>query len=628
MPVPATPVLHPAALLQPRREGPAAPAESGATRDLSSASILRTARGAAVAAAIACVFGGSWYLVSAEGLSADGPLRNHFLYIIAYAYLVLALPPVLGGKRWHRVATVFAAAAGMVYMMADLTALRFFDTPFIQLYRFLPVTAGTASLQDVTGTAASYVPSGLWLRAAGTVGLALAVANLGRRHRSRARFVLLVLLPLVYAVTSLTAGRFNASDPAIAALMNAPQVPAKRLVASDRAENFRVAGAPRALPKTIVLVLMESTGAAVPSSDGSMLLSQRIMRESGAPGWVGFRNAVTNSNATDISLPTLLTGSGAHEPFAKIQAMPFVWRLAAARGYKTAFITAASTNFAGFDRFLSSSRFDQVVTAKTAGLPFVNDLGGDDYFAYQAAAKAIRNADGRLFLILYAYALHAPFQTTSQFPIPAAIEGRRARAAFIAESGFDTVFRSLRDSHRLDDAFIVVAGDHGEFDNSTRSWLPRSRVDTFDGGILSQVFFMKAPASLPENDRKTLDANAGKLVANLDVTPTIAQMLGVQPRAGLAYSGQSLLQAVPTDRVAYSTGTNEWRDWPRTAIAVSRGTERMTCNIADLCHLSEVDGLEQRFKGKAGPNDELFKLAVANPTLRQALGQIYRAHYR
>jgi phosphoglycerol transferase MdoB-like AlkP superfamily enzyme len=600
------------------------PQAAGLTRP----SIVRAGRGAAVAVAIAAIFAGSWYLVSAEGLSADGPLQAHFLYLIAYSYLALALPPVLGGKRWRRVAVALAAVVGTVFLVADLTALRFFDTPFVKLYPFLPVTAGTASLQDVTGTAASYVPAGIWLLAAGTVALALAVANLGRRYRDGARIALLALIPLLYGATALSASRFNAADPTIAALMDAPHVPARRLVASDHADNVRIAGAPRALPKTIVLVLMESTGAAVPSSDGRALLTQRIMGESGAGGWVAFRNAVTNSNATDISLPTLLTGSGAHEPFAKIQAMPFVWQLAAARGYKTAFITAASTNFAGFDTFLSSSRFDQVYTARTAHLPFVNDLGGDDYFAYQTAAKAIRDADGRLFMILYVYSLHAPFQTSSRFPIPPRIEGRRARAAYVTEAGFGTVFQALRDSHRLDDAFMIFAGDHGEFDNSGRSWLPRSRVGTFDGGILSQAFFMKAPASLPESDRQALAGNAGKLVANLDVTPTLAEMLGAGPRAGLTYSGRSLLHPVPADRVAYSTATNEWRDWPRTAIAVSRGHERLTCNIADLCHLSTVDGLDQRLERKAGPGDALFKLAVANPTLRQTLGQIYRAHYR
>ena len=592
------------------------------------AGMVRPARAAALAVAVAAIFAGSWYLVSANALSADGPLQTHFVFILAYSYLALALPPVIGGQRWARVAVALAGLVGTVFLVADLTALRFFGTPFVKLYPFLPVTAGNASLQDLTGTAASYVPAGIWLLAVCTVALALAAANLGRRRRGGARIATLAMIPLLYGATALSASRFNAGDPTLSALMNAPQVPPKRLVASDHADNVRLAGAPLALPKTIVLVLMESTGAAVPSSDGKALLTQRIMRESGAPGWVGFRNAVTNSNATDISLPTLLTGSGAHEPLAKIQAMPFVWQLAAARGYKTAFITAASTNFAGFDKFLGTSHFDQVMTARSAALPFVNDLGGDDYFAYRAAAKAIRQADGRLFMILYVYALHAPFQTRSAFAIPAGIEGRRARAAYIDEAGFGTVFQALRDSHRLDDAFMVFAGDHGEFDNSDSRWLPRSRLDTFDGGILSQAFFMKAPAGLPESERKALAANAGKLVANLDVTPTIAQMLGVGPRIGLTYSGQSLLQPVPADRVAYSTSTNEWRGWPHTAIAVSRGTQRLTCSVADLCRLSDVNGLDIRFERQAGPGDELFRLAVHNPTMRQALGQIYRAHYR
>ncbi|MGZ3233633.1 MAG: sulfatase-like hydrolase/transferase [Croceibacterium sp.] len=589
---------------------------------------MRAVRSIAVGIAVAAIFAESWYLVSEEGLSAEGPLQRNFVYIIAYSYVVLALPPIVGGKRRNWAFVAPAGIAASLLLVADLTALRFFDTPFLKLYPFLPVTAGNASLQDLTATAASYVPAGIWLLAASTVGLALGVANLRHRDRSGARTVVLLLIPLLYGATSLSTKNFNASDPVISALMNAPQVPARALKASDHARILSVAGRPRAMPRTILLVIMESTGAAVPSSDGSTLLTQQIMRESGATGWVAFRNAVTNSNATDISVPTLLTGSGPTEPMAKIQAMPFVSQLAEARGYKTAFITAASTNFPGFDSFLLTSRFDQVATAKTAGLSFVNDLGGDDYFAYQAAAKAIRNAKGRLFMVLYVYSLHAPFQAESNFPIPATITRRRARAAFIAEAGFDMLFKSLRETNRMDDAFIVLAGDHGEFDNSEQAWLPQSRLGTFDGGILSQAFFLKAPASLPESDLKTLRGNAGRLVANLDVAPTISDMLGVRPREGLSYRGHSLLKDVPADRVAYSTSINEWRDWPRPAIAVSRGTERLTCSVVDLCHLSQVHGLDARFERPAKPDDDLFRLAVADPTLRRALGQIYRTHYR
>lgn len=586
----------------------------------------RGLRDVALTIAVAAVVAIPWLLLDGGGSDGAAPLLEHFVSIAAYCYAVLLLPPVFAGKRAASAISLAGGLAVALFLTADLTTLRYFDTPFLKIYPYLPVTAGNASLGALGAYAASYVPPGIWLIAAATIGVALGAARF-IRNRSQARTATIGLLAASLLVTFLPAGALDRVDPQIAALMNEPATPLAHLGASDRSGNFAMTGKPRAGPKTIILVIMESTGAATPASDGKGLLSGKIVTESGAGGWVNFPDAVTNSNATDISLPSILTGSGAHEPLAKMQALPFVSQYASARGYRTAFLTSSTMRWAGFEAFFAGAHTDRTLTAQDSGLPFVNDLGVDDHFVYRAAAQTIAQADGKLFLTLYPQALHWPFQTTSAFPIPAHIHDRRARAAYITEAGFRMLFDTLRKTGRLDDALIVVTGDHGEFDYTSTLRMPRMRLNTFDEGILSPIFLVKAPTGMASADFATLSANSTRLVANVDIAPMLADLLGGKLTNGLTYDGHSLFEPVPLDRVAYSTSTNEWRHWTKSAIAVSRGNQRMTCGEAHLCQLHTARDARLSAGRPASPNDDLFRIAAGNRVLRQALGQIYRNHY-
>lgn len=584
-------------------------------------------RDIAIAILIVALVALSWSLVAEASPGKQGPVRRYYPYILGYSYILLLLPPIFAGKRVASVLSILAGLLVATLLAADLTTLRFFDAPFFKLYPYLPVTARSATKEALVGYAMSYVPPRIWLLAGATVFLSLGASGL-LRNGGRARLTVVALLPLLWLASWLSTAASAPPDPRIVALMDAPAGSLAKLEGADRPENFSLTAHARTEPKTIIFVIMESTGASTPSATGKGLLSEDIVAGSGAGGWVDFPNAVTNSNATDISVPTLLTGGGAHEPAAKLHALPFVSQYAAARGYRTSFITSSTMRWGAFETFFAGSHMDEVVTAEDSGLPFINDLAVDDHFVYKSAADRVAKADGKLFLTLYPQSLHWPFQAESIFGVPASIREKRARASYIAASGFRLLFDALRKSGRLDDALIIIAGDHGEFDYASTLRMPRMRMDTFDEGILSPIFLIKASSSMPGADIETLKANSGKLVANLDIAPTVADMLGGKLENGLSYAGYSLLRPVPSGRVAYSTSTNEWRRWTSAAIAVSRGQERMTCGKADLCRLSRADGTRLTYRRPATPDDDLFRLAAGNPVTRQALGQIYRNHYR
>lgn len=266
-----------------------------------------------------------------------------------------------------------------------------------------------------------------------------------------------------------------------------------------------------------------------------------------------------------------------------------------------------------------------MVTADDTPEPFVNDLTVDDHFAYDRAARMIRQAEGKLFVMLYVNALHLPFQAESAFAIPSTITDRRSRAAYVTEAGFDLLFDTMRQAGRLDDALVIVTADHGEFSDSASVLKPSARLQTLDEPILSPIMAIKLPAGLAETYRTAMQENAALPVSNLDLAPTLSDLLGARLEGGLHYEGASLVRALPKGRTIVSSATSEWRQWPSTAIALSRGSERLTCDARQLCRRTDGAGRGAR---AAGPDDPLFMQALANPVLRRNLAQIYRDHLR
>jgi phosphoglycerol transferase MdoB-like AlkP superfamily enzyme len=301
--------------------------------------------------------------------------------------------------------------------------------------------------------------------------------------------------------------------------------------------------------------------------------------------------------------------------------MPFVFDLAAARGYKTAFITSSTLRWANFESFFRGASIDQLITAETFQAPFINDLTVDDHLAYAAASNVVRETSEPLFIGLYVNALHWPFQAESKAEIPSSITNRRLRAAFVHERGFEQLFAALRETDRLENALIIVVGDHGEFDFSDLSINPIMRVETFTNGILSPIFLMKMPDQLPAPLKEAAAENVGKLVATQDIAPTLAHILGISLEDGLEYSGHSLFQTVPDDRIVRSTATNEWRSWLRGSVAVSQGRQRLLCEPQLSCRrYVSVQG-DLVYLRDADIGDALLTDALASPIMRAAILQ-------
>lgn len=396
--------------------------------------------------------------------------------------------------------------------------------------------------------------------------------------------------------------------------------------AADRSDAYRLDGPAPVLPRTILLVINESAGGFLPSSDGTESLADRIAALSGRPDeWVIPGNVVTNSSCTDISFPSILTGAGSHEGVEALHRLPFVFDLAKARGYRTALLMSSVLKWLNVDRFLSAAPIDELYSAETSGRPIINDLGIDDAFTVRRFEAMLDKEQGPVFAVIFLNALHVPFQADSAFPLDAGLRDRRARALTVTEQAHRHLFEVLRRSGRFDDALIFSIGDHGELpglQDHPQATIPR--LENLNDWVLRPLFLLKPPRGLPPEMAAALNRNVESLIANVDIAPSLAHLLGATLSDGLTYTGHSLFEPIPADRVAVATNANEWRPWDGRAVALARGRERLICDRYDFLRYESGDPLDP---GAASPGrKELMDTAMQIATVRQNIAHIYREH--
>jgi hypothetical protein len=384
---------------------------------------------------------------------------------------------------------------------------------------------------------------------------------------------------------------------------------------------------PIVLPTTILLIINESTGGFFKSAQNNALsLATRIQNiaDRDSNNWLQFKYAVTNGPLTDVSLPSIMTGSGSYEGYRKIHHLPFLWNLAKARGYETAYFTSQILHWAHFDNFFRFAQIDHIFSAETWHLPLMNDFGIDDIIMAKQAAQYILHSspDKKIFLVIFTNALHYPYQEKSSLKIPATITSRHSKATYILEETHRLIFDALVKSSRYQQSLIIVNADHGEDIFKTRN-IPRG-----DGGqyeeILRIPFLMHFPANLSAKIKKTLRSNTQRLVSNLDIAPTLADILGLRLPNQYNYSGYSLLKKIPGNRLSICMSTNEWRRWPRMGLTLARGSDRFICMSKKSCsyYNLNIDPNEKNPIHIGSKYTTYLNEAMAIPILRYEIQEI------
>jgi hypothetical protein len=292
---------------------------------------------------------------------------------------------------------------------------------------------------------------------------------------------------------------------------------------------------------------------------------------------VWFQHAVSSSSATDVSMPSFLTGLAPDAARDSYAYAPLIWHYARALGYRTALFTSQDWDFANFKEFfLDHSPPDVVRTADDYPEESrVNDNSLSDAVIAREAIQFIQEANGKqpLLMIVQFAGSHGPWyypgSKAENLPGPR----RYAKSARWVDSVSVQVYDALANTGRLENTVVISTSDHGENTGTSRPL----RVENLDESVIRVPLWMHFPEQLSRIEpelHKVLKANSTARTGNIDVVPTLLDIWGLWPTTGilndLSLAGHSLLRPIPTERLLVCCNTCEIRFWDREAVVMYR----------------------------------------------------------
>jgi glucan phosphoethanolaminetransferase (alkaline phosphatase superfamily) len=391
----------------------------------------------------------------------------------------------------------------------------------------------------------------------------------------------------------------------------------------------------------VLLIVQESLGRYRMHSHGygkpnTPELEARAARE--PDNFLVFEQAITNSGNTSVTLPSLLTGLAPGASAAELHSSPFVWHYASAAGYTTFMLSAQSFAYANFEDFFLTSPPDHAWTAEPDEVELVNGGGMDDELFQARVLEAIdaAAATGKPFFGVAQYnATHHPILKRPPFHPALAGESRPERydnAVFLLDLLFERLLQHLERKGLLEDTLVVMTSDHGE----NLSGLGTHRTQAYYEAVLGIPLVIRVPRTLAEAKPAALaglKANRGRRVQNLDIVPTIFDLMGLWSAPSLAelmdrVGGASLLEPQPADRILIALNNTETRQWTNEGFAIIRGHEKyiFTEWRGEQFHDLRGDPMERRnlWKERRDQVPWVAETIRANP----ALEIIHRRHLR
>jgi len=333
-------------------------------------------------------------------------------------------------------------------------------------------------------------------------------------------------------------------------------------------------------PLTIILIINESFGKKPLPFYGYKENPMPFLKkwsEEEKENFFVFQNAFANSGSTQVSIPSLYTGVAPFEGGEKLHKTPLVWDWASAAGMKTMLVSSQRFGWLNLNQFLFTVQQPNIhITAENIDAPIVNDMGVDDLVSVQSFQNIFKrfSSDENIFAVYNSNALHIPFQQTStklqqqpNFPT------RYENALFILDEALRQIYITLEQTHRLENSFVIITGDHGEGSNLEHR-LPR--LYSYYDEVMNVPFFIRTPKHWLDSKREFiqhLKENKTKNISNVDIIPTLAEVLNLHTEEHNQkilsdLKGNSLLGFIQDDRVIIGLNTNDLREWDHEGFGV------------------------------------------------------------
>jgi arylsulfatase A-like enzyme len=273
-----------------------------------------------------------------------------------------------------------------------------------------------------------------------------------------------------------------------------------------------------------------------------------------------FPNAYTNSPSTELSIPSILTGVNPSDGSLKLNTAPLLWDWTKAAGYKTIFVSSQIYDWHSFDELLFSPGPDIHLKGKEIDPEPLNAFGIDDLSSVMIIDDLLKNIshEQKILLSVVTNALHIPYQTKSKF-LKEQPKGKSSyqKALSFLDIVFNKLINVLKSHKRLKNSLIIITSDHGEYE---KRWRPTERLFSFYEEIINIPFIVIVPESWTKNKTRyldILDENIHKNISNLDIVPTVIDILELTKKSKnkeitQLLNGKSLLKKINSDRFIIS----------------------------------------------------------------------------
>ena len=259
------------------------------------------------------------------------------------------------------------------------------------------------------------------------------------------------------------------------------------------------------------------------------------------------------------------------------------------QGYSTAYFTPSTQNFEDFGALVSNFGYEKLVSYETMDDQDLQRMGGltlsglsGDEVVLEPSEEWLteQRESGAPFLATYlTSATHYPYMVPEGYEQEKFAEdedlNRYLNAISLQDYFLESLFEQYRDLGLYEDTVFVIMGDHGE---------AFGEHGLYTHGNTPHEEGLKIPMVVHDPERFEDGARVEAPVSQLDVLPTVADLLGYEIEGG-AYGGSSLLGPLPEDR-----------------------TLHFSCWGAEVC-LASLQGDEKYIYYYGNQPDQLFDLS-------------------
>ncbi|MGV3632653.1 MAG: sulfatase-like hydrolase/transferase [Bacteroidota bacterium] len=325
-----------------------------------------------------------------------------------------------------------------------------------------------------------------------------------------------------------------------------------------------------------------------------------------------FQRPYTVSTTTMLAVPAIMTGIGPYQDKEVLYTQPMIWDYAKMLGYKTFFASSHTMQWYRFYNFYAGEKLDSFWSSEDSGQEFFNDLGIDDKHTVKQAVSQVKKAGKTPFFgVIQLNATHYPYRIPEGFGQwgPSFSDGYD-NAVRYQDLALKELFEGLEKSGKLENTVIFFVSDHGE---SLKDHNNIGHVDSYYTEAISIPLMVYLPQKIARNyNMRQLVANCKKVTSNIDIAPTIIDLLQVQKNAQVKsvlpnFTGYSLFRKIPAQREVISMNNNDIARF-RVGVSLVKG------NYHYLWRVNVVPNREELYNMKrdsAEQNNILYRFSKA-----------------